>query len=75
MICCAQIPLRGMNFHRTRQCTRPGIVERDGMHYCGIHDPVAKAEKAAKLEPQKKATRARNTAMYVAMIRAKKFKL
>ena len=30
-----------------RTCTKTAKVERDGKWYCGIHDPVARAEKAA----------------------------
>lgn len=34
-----------------RACTKTAKVERDGKWYCGVHDPVARAEKAeARLE-------------------------
>jgi len=60
-----------MNFHRTRQCTAIAKVERDGKCYCGVHDPVAKAERAVKLEPQKKATQARRLSLFIAGLKSK----
>jgi len=60
-----------MNFHRTRQCTVIAKVERDGKCYCGVHDPVAKAKRAAKLEPQKKATQARRLSLFIAGLKPK----
>lgn len=30
------------------RCTKPAKVERDGKHYCGVHDPVRIAEKNHK---------------------------
>jgi len=71
MQCCEQVPLRGLNFHRTRQCTAVAKVERDGKCYCGIHDPVAKAERAAKLAPKKAATQNRRLAYYIAGLKSK----
>lgn len=70
MMCCAQVPLRGMNFHRTRPCTNEGkVIREDGQCYCWVHDPVSKAERAAKLEPKKQATRNRNSVLYIAGLR------
>ncbi len=62
--CCAGVPMR-LNFYRTRPCGCPAKVERDGKPYCGRHDPVAKAERAAKLEPQREATRERQMALFL----------
>lgn len=40
--CCGDVWLS----YRWVKCTKTGKVERDGKHYCGIHDPVAiKAKK------------------------------
>lgn len=35
---------------RYHQCSKNAKVERNGKHYCGIHDPVARAEKNAAKE-------------------------
>ncbi len=44
--CCKQILNAGMwsSYH---QCSRKSVVERDGKHYCKIHDPVLRSEKQA----------------------------
>lgn len=34
-----------LGFYRTRQCTRNATIERDGKHYCGQHDPLARQSK------------------------------
>jgi hypothetical protein len=33
------------------RCKNKGKVQRDGQWYCGVHDPIAKAERAAKRGP------------------------
>lgn len=44
--CCAQVSARGGWHHY--QCSRKGVIERDGKWYCRQHDPpVAKARQAA----------------------------
>jgi hypothetical protein len=32
-------------------CNNKGKVQRDGKWYCGVHDPIAKAERAANRGP------------------------
>ncbi len=41
--CCGTVKA-GSDGWRTRhkQCSRPGVVERAGKHYCRTHDPEAK---------------------------------
>ncbi len=46
--------LRGVAF----PCPAAGKIERDGKWYCGIHDPVAIAERAAKREAKRKSVEA-----------------
>lgn len=41
---------RSVLFHK---CTNRAIVMRDDKPYCGIHDPIAKKERAAKRGPTK----------------------
>jgi hypothetical protein len=36
--CCERVQGSGYN---SSQCSKNAKVERDGRHYCGIHDPVA----------------------------------
>lgn len=43
--CCALVWSAGA--WRSYPCQKPAKVERDGKHYCGIHDPVRRAEKQA----------------------------
>lgn len=64
--CCAEVVLRGMAFYRTRQCSAPGKVIREGKPYCGRHDPEAMTDRAKRLEPQKQATQARNRVLWMA---------
>jgi uncharacterized Zn finger protein (UPF0148 family) len=44
--CCESIR-EGVAWPRYHACGRSAKVERDGKWYCGIHDPVKRAEKAA----------------------------
>jgi len=69
MKCCEQVPMKGMAIYRTRSCVNEAKVERNGCAYCGIHDPVAKAERAAKLAPKKAKTEANRRAMYNSYLR------
>jgi hypothetical protein len=41
--CCKRIYGGGISF-RGRSCSRDGVVERSGSHYCRQHDPVAANE-------------------------------
>lgn len=41
--CCAK--LRGSDWGYRPSCTRTAKVERDGKHYCAIHDPVRAEQK------------------------------
>lgn len=39
--CCKQVRIKeGMYFMRYKQCSRKGVIERDGKHYCRQHDPA-----------------------------------
>jgi len=49
-LCSAEVPMRGMNFHRTRSCKNKATVVRDGKHYCKIHDPKKVLERKKKNE-------------------------
>lgn len=44
--CCGRI----WNGRRQQDCGKPAKVEVEGKHYCGIHNPIAIAEKQAKRE-------------------------
>ncbi|HWT40991.1 MAG TPA: hypothetical protein VN081_07060 [Dongiaceae bacterium] len=43
--CCAKIEAKTIWGRERSACTKNAKVERDGMHYCGFHDPVARKEK------------------------------
>lgn len=45
--CCAMVYSNGSSFIRY-PCSKNASVERDGKHYCGIHDPVRKKEREDK---------------------------
>ena len=45
--CCKKV-FDGSFSVRGSQCSRNGVVERDGKHYCRQHDPVAKEEARIK---------------------------
>lgn len=72
MNCCANVPVQGLNFHRSRRCTNEAKVVRDGCHYCGVHDPIAKAEKAAKLQPKKDSRAKVQMAMFIASLKRRR---
>ena len=42
--CCG----RRWDGYHYRDCSKPAKVEVEGKHYCGIHNPIAIAEKQAK---------------------------
>jgi len=53
--CCVEIYDTSFNFPRSRQCRNNAIIKRNGKAYCGIHDPVRIAKKAAeKLQKHQK---------------------
>jgi hypothetical protein len=56
-ITCEERVWNGWSLHR---CSRRSKVERNGKHYCGIHDPVRVAEKdaarKAKWDAERKAS-------------------
>ena len=43
--CEAEYLITKMNFPRYKHCTNNAKVCRNGIHYCGIHDPVRLAER------------------------------
>ena len=47
---------------RSYSCGNKAKVERDGKHYCGVHDPVAQAEKRAAKNATYEAQMARASA-------------
>jgi hypothetical protein len=49
--CCERVREQGVwpNYH---QCTRNGVVERDGKHYCKQHDPDTSAAKRAAVNAE-----------------------
>lgn len=38
--CCGRVKPASSIFMRFRQCEKSAVVERNGKHYCKIHDPV-----------------------------------
>ena len=53
--CCAEcVQSYGGQYY---QCLNKAKVERNGKHYCGVHDPVRLAEKAAIREAKAEAER------------------
>lgn len=51
---CCKLMWRGLGYN-SRPCGKPSKIEVDGKHYCGIHNPVAKAEKNAKKQAEQTA--------------------
>lgn len=63
-ICCKNIRVgSGWQRHST-PCGRPGKVEVDGKHYCGIHDPVKRRVKQDQRAAERNAASERRMARY-----------
>jgi len=45
--CCKQVPIKGMNFYRTRQCKNNALEDSQ---YCAVHDPRRNEERQEKKE-------------------------
>lgn len=54
MKCEEKIFTRGLNFNKFRRCKNEAVVERNGVQYCRIHDPVYKEKKEKDKEIIKK---------------------
>lgn len=48
------------------QCDRPAKVERDGKHYCGVHDPERRAAKERAEDAERKSAEAATDAVMAA---------
>jgi len=44
-MCCETFATAGMAFYRSKPCGKKAKVEVDGLHYCGVHDPIKVAAK------------------------------
>lgn len=44
-MCCARVFRNDSPWTKSEPCKKKATVERDGKHYCGIHDPVSRQEK------------------------------
>jgi uncharacterized Zn finger protein (UPF0148 family) len=60
--CCAEV-FQSYGMQRY-PCPNKAKVERDGKHYCGVHDPVRLAEKAAIREAKAEAEREESSARW-----------
>lgn len=52
--CCVMVYSGGYSISRY-QCSKNASVERNGKHYCGIHDPVRKKEREEKKSAERRA--------------------
>lgn len=50
---------------RYRTCGKPAKVQRDGDHFCGVHDPLRLAALREANAPKRAATEARRRAMWL----------
>jgi hypothetical protein len=51
---CCHTKFEGFGFNRIK-CHNNAKVEREGKHYCGMHDPVARVEKQNKRDDASRA--------------------
>ena len=65
---CAKDVYRGR--FSSSPCARTAKVERNGKHYCGIHDPVSVAEKRAKRDAEWRAEEEEDRQNAAAIFRA-----
>jgi hypothetical protein len=64
-----------LNFPRPKRCPNNAIVERDGVHYCGIHDPERLKKSAVSREEKRQKKLAEKMALHRAYLYAKQRKL
>lgn len=67
--CCKVISYNGWP---QGKCGKPSKIEYEGRHYCGIHNPIAKAEKNAIKNAAWKAEREANDAAQAKALAARK---
>lgn len=66
MQCKEQVPIKGMNFYRTRQCKNNAV---NGTDFCKTHSPETKAKRIKEKEKSQKKKAKLNKAYHVAKLR------
>lgn len=67
--CQKQVPMRGMNFFRTRQCKNNAVK---GKSFCNIHTPEAEEKRTAEQKADRIKKDNLNRAHYLNKLRRKK---
>jgi len=70
-ICEAEYMITKLNFPRSKKCTNKAVCEREGISYCGIHDPERKKIREEKNDLKKEETRNKKASLNFAYLSLK----